>query len=156
MLMVVSHVHGGARGRRLTGALVIAMVVAALVAGCGDDEPETARLVVRERLPAQPVYVEGSVSFLRVVGPGQRVVWDGPVTNGRQVRGRRPIFERSLSAGEYRIVSYQRPCQGSCRSLDPATDRCESRVRAESGAVLTAEVTLSPRGGCRIATSETR
>jgi hypothetical protein len=123
------------------------------MAGCGAPEAgaePAAGLVVREELPPMPLHVEGSLSFLRVDGPGGEVVFDGPATDGMQVRGRDPLLERSLPAGEYRIVSHQRPCQGNCSYLDPPTDRCERTVRLEPGATLTATVVLAQQGGCQI------
>jgi hypothetical protein len=48
------------------------------------------------------------------------------------------------------VVSYQRPCQGSCGPglLDPPTDLCEERIRLEPGKTLTTSVVLGPFGGC--------
>ena len=126
-----------------------------LLAGCGGSaapggaEP-AARLVVREELPPQPRYIEGSLSFLRIEAAGGEVVFDGPVTDGMQVRGRYPLVERPLAPGDYRVVSHQRPCQGNCSLLDPPADRCERTVRLEPGATLTATVVLAPEGGCEI------
>lgn len=107
-------------------------------------------MVVSERLPSQPVHSEGSVSYLRVSGPGDAVVVDGPVTNGRQARGRRPLLDRSLPPGEYAVSSYQRPCQASCSTLEPPTDRCEGRMQVRSGEERRLTVVLEQAGGCRL------
>ena len=36
-------------------------------------------------------------------------------------------MKRRLSPGRYRVISYQRPCDGNCGLLDPPTDRCARR-----------------------------
>lgn len=141
----------GSRARRRVLAVSVVGLAAASMAGCGGGAKEDGRLVVRERLPALPVYVEGSVSFLRIVDPDGRVVVDGPVTDGREVRGRRPILDRQMAPGAYRIVSYQRPCQGNCDNLDRAVDRCERTVRLEARESRALDVVLAQRGGCRVA-----
>ena len=134
--------------------LLVTAALAAL-AGCGTAEAPSgaepaAHLVVREVLPLQPRYIEGSLSYLRVEAVGGEAVVDGPATDGTQVRGRDPLLERPLPAGEYRLVSHQRPCQGNCSFLDPPTDRCERTVRLEPGATVTATVVLAQEGGCEV------
>lgn len=139
--------------RRCLRHLVFPATAVVLLGGCGEDEDaqQQARLVVRESLPPTPRYVEGSVSFLRVEKTGSgEVIIDGPVTDGQQVRGREPLFSRAVEPGEYRLVSYQRPCQGTCEQLDPPTDRCEATVGLDAGETLTATVVLSQDGGCTV------
>jgi hypothetical protein len=109
------------------------------------------RLVIRESLPAMPRYIEGSVSFLRVERTHSReVVVDGPVTEGTQVRGRESLLSRAVAPGEYRVVSYQRPCDGNCQQLDPPVDRCNATLRVRAGETLTATVVLGQNGGCSV------
>lgn len=124
------------------------MAAAALV-GCGEDRAG-ARLVVGESLPALPVHVEGSVSYLRITRSDGGVVLDDRVTDGREVRGERPVLDRRLPSGRYELASYQRPCQGTCEVLDPPTDRCSASVRLADDDTRTVVVTLEQAGGCRI------
>lgn len=125
-----------------------------LFAGCGDEmlgEQGAARLVVREELPAEPRYMEGSLSFLRLQATGSSdVVVDGPMTTGQQARGKEPLLDTNLEPGEYRLVSYQRPCQGNCDRLEPPTDRCRTTLRLEPKESLTATIVLADDGGCTI------
>jgi len=134
-----------------------ALIAAALLAGCGEDAPRAApdgaaaRLIVRETLPRQPIYKEGTVAFLRIERLRSRtLVIDGPVTGRGFVRGRTPLFDRSLAPGAYRLVSYQRPCDGNCGYLDPPTARCEATVELEAGDIRTVTVVLDVHGGCRV------
>lgn len=136
-------------GAHLRAAAVVCCAVAALT-GCGTAASPAGRLTVSESLPDEPVYVDGSISYLRITGPDDDVVRDGPATNGRDPRGRNPLFDRRLAPGAYTIVSYQRPCQGTCDVLDPPADRCEAEieVREDENSAVVAE--LRPGGGCRI------
>lgn len=134
---------------------LIAVGLVAMLAGCGTEQSggaqQAARLVVLESLPPTPRYTEGSVSFLRVQRTGSDdVIVDGAVTDGRQVRGQEPLISRSIEPGEYRLVSYQRPCQGNCEQLDPPADRCRAMLRLDPGATLTATIVLGQSGGCRV------
>ena len=143
--------------RFVTWALVSTAVLA--LAACAEErsgtarsgEPRATRLIIRESLPAMPVYIEGSVSFLRVVQTGSgEVLADGRATDGVQVRGRDALFSRAVEPGEYRLVSYQRSCNGNCGILDPPSDRCDATVRVPAGDTLTATVVLGQNGGCTV------
>lgn len=134
----------------MQASAALCCAVAAL-AGCGNADEHAGRLTVSELLPDQPVHIEGSVSYLRITGPDNDVVLDGPATNGRDPRGRSPLFSRRLAPGRYTIVSYQRPCQGTCNVLDPPADRCEAEIRVRDDENSTVVAELRPGGGCRIA-----
>lgn len=143
---------------RAFAQLSMTMLATVLLVGCGEERPDTdgrmARLVVRESLPSTPRYTEGSLSFLRLEwAESGEVVVDGPMTGGREVRGRTPLLSRRLAPGDYHLISYQRPCQGNCRYLDPPTDRCDTILSLDPGEVLTATVELGADGGCTIRTS---
>jgi hypothetical protein len=102
-----------------------------------------ARLVVREARAAEPLYIEGSVGYLRIVDADAGTV----VRNGRARTAApgttRRIFRRVLPPGRYRIVSYQRPCDGNCDYLDGPTERYAATVKIRDGepARVTFEVT---------------
>jgi zinc D-Ala-D-Ala dipeptidase len=88
------------------------------------------------------VYVEGSISFVRVRDrSGELVV---------RRRTAKPRFRmlRRLPPGRYRVISYQRPCDGNCSLLDPPADRCTRRVRILSGGRTEVRVTVRPGRGC--------
>ena len=67
-------------------------------------------------------------------------------------RVHRPRFrmQRRLAPGRYRVISYQRPCDGNCGTLDPPTDRCARRVRILSGGLTEVAVRVRPGRGCRM------
>jgi len=89
------------------------------------------------------LYIEGSYSYVRVEQDEKKVV---------QVRlkGRKLEATVRLEPGSYRLVSFQRPCDGNCGLLDPPTDRCSSEIEAKAGALVEATVRLSPGEGCTI------
>lgn len=72
------------------------------------------------------------------------------MTDGRKVGESAPLFNRVLEPGQYRLVSYQRPCAGNCERLDPPTDRCKATVSLAAGETLTATVVLRQQGRCAV------
>ena len=141
-------------------AVMVRLLLAAgfaVLAGCGSEASEPpreasgGRVVVWETLPPQPVYIEGSLGYLRVeaVGTGAVLV-DGRVTDPNEARGTAPLFEETVEPGEYRLESHQRPCSGNCSMLDPPADRCAATLDVEPGATVTATIQLAQTGGCSI------
>jgi D-alanyl-D-alanine dipeptidase len=118
-------------------------VVAALVAlpAAADAAPGT--LDLRESIDrSRGTYVEGSVSYVRVRG-----VRGKPVVS-RRVRRPRFRMQRRLGSGRYRVISYQRPCDGNCGFLDPPTDRCSRPVRILSDGLTQVSVRVRPGRRC--------
>jgi zinc D-Ala-D-Ala dipeptidase len=118
-------------------------VVAALVAlpAAADATPGT--LDLRQSFDhSRGVYVEGAVSYVRVRGVRGKLVV--------AKRSRRPRFrmQRRLAPGPYMVINYQRPCAGTCRVLDPPTDRCARRVRILSGGLTEVAVRVRPSRRC--------
>jgi D-alanyl-D-alanine dipeptidase len=123
-----------------TLATTVALAALALPAAA-DGAPGT--LDYRQRLDSsRGVYVEGSISFVRVRdASGDLVV---------RRRTSRPRFRmrRKLPPGRYRVISYQRPCDGNCGLLDPPADRCARRVRVLSGGLTEVRVVERPGRRC--------
>jgi D-Ala-D-Ala dipeptidase-like protein/beta-lactamase family protein len=122
----------------------IAVVVAFLaLPAAAEAAPGT--LDVRESIDrSRGVYVEGSISYVRVrTSRGKRV-------SARRVRKPRFRMRRQLAPGRYRVISYQRPCEGNCGRLDPPTDRCARRVRILSGGLTEVAVRVRPGRRCRM------
>ena len=90
------------------------------------------------------VYIEGSYSYVRVEQDEKNVVQVR--LKGRKV----PEATVRLEPGSYRLVSFQRPCDGNCGYLDPPTDQCRSEIEAKAGVLVEATVRLSPGEGCTI------
>jgi len=90
------------------------------------------------------LYVEGSVSYVRVRGVR------GKLVVARRVNRARFRMRRQLGSGRYRVISYQRPCDGNCSQLDPPTDRCARHVRILSGGLTEVAVRVRPGRRCRI------
>lgn len=132
---------------------LVSLGAAVLLAACGDADTtggSTGVLVVTEILPARPVYTEGSIAYLRLEqADGKLVMEDRPVTEVLEPRGGR-LLRRRLPGGRYRVISYQRPCQGNCSHLEPPTDRCETVVQVRAGRTVQTTVVLGQRDGCRL------
>jgi Beta-lactamase enzyme family len=121
-------------------------VLAVAPAGAGPAS-DRGSLTLSSRLDlSDGIYIEGSVSYLRLKR-GDRVV--------ARRSGSGPIRTRlKPHAGLYRVVSYQRPCDGNCSLLDPPTDRCSKRVRVYAGESSSARVVTKPGSGCTIRVAE--
>jgi D-alanyl-D-alanine dipeptidase len=130
----------------LRAALVSLGLLACLPAAAGAQAPR-GMLDVSQRFDfSGGVYVEGSVSYLRVRN-ARRVVFE------RSRRGELGARLR-LRAGRYRVTSFQRPCEGNCGLLDPPTDRCSRRVRVFAGEPTTVRIVTRPGRGCRLRVTE--
>jgi len=134
-------------------ALLRVLVAPALVltiAGCGEGEPRSAaeagRLVVHKSLSGGPLFIEGSVTRLKVVGEDGSVVVDGLREAGTLDT---PIFDRELPAGTYEVSAVERPCQGSCGLLDPPAEgtRCTVTVDVRGDRTADVEIILSGLAG---------
>jgi D-alanyl-D-alanine dipeptidase len=88
------------------------------------------------------VYIEGSISFVRVRNPHDELVVR------RRLAKPRFRMKRKLRPGLYRVISYQRPCDGNCDFLDPPTDSCARRVRILSRGLTAVSVRVRPGRGC--------
>ena len=119
--------------------LGIATVVVAVLALPASAANAPGTLDYRQTFTKGPPWVEGQVSYVRVRDArGDAVV-------SRRVQ-HRPSFRlvRKLSPGRYRVISYQRPCDGSCNHLDPPAARCSRRIRILSGGLTDVRTTVRP------------
>jgi hypothetical protein len=140
------------RYRRLALGLVV-VAIAGCAAAQGRDEvaAQPSRLVIHEqRAAGGPMYIEGSLGFLRVAP-----VASGTDLDATQVPTAAPgeavkIFDERLEPGQYRIVSYQRPCDGNCDYLDPPTDRCAATLELDAGETREITIHVQPGRDCRV------
>ncbi len=92
------------------------------------------------------MYTEGSQSYLTVAAAtGGRDTVEYVVMNPEH-----PVYSKPLAPGRYTITSWQRPCDGNCSNLDPATDRCHSTISMPSNGPMFLSIVLTPGRGCRI------
>jgi D-alanyl-D-alanine dipeptidase len=118
-------------------------VVACLAALPGAAEAAPGTLDLRQSVDGSSgLYTEGAVSYVRVRGRS------GAVVVRRRVHRPRFRMQRLLPPGRYRVISYQRPCDGNCGLLDPPTDRCAQPVRVFSGGLTEVAVRVRPGRGC--------
>lgn len=89
-------------------------------------------------------YTEGQVSFLRVRGPES--------LDRRFLAPALTVvaLDADVAPGAYRLVSYQRPCDGNCHYLDAPTDRCAGRISVAAGRLTDVTITWAPGAGCQI------
>jgi hypothetical protein len=131
----------------LFAAVLLAPVGCGGGADSGDVRGSGAGLLLIEQVQAgAALYIEGSVSYVRV-----ETQQGDTVLEERLPARDRPSVSVRLDPGDYRLASWQRPCDGNCSVLDPATDRCERSVTIGSSQELHAIIRLSPGEGCSIA-----
>jgi hypothetical protein len=126
------------------------------MAACGPEERPSAgdrqgRLVVHKALAAGPIFIEGSVTHVRLVHRDGKVVLDGLRPAGSVDV---PLVDRAVPPGTYRLTAVERPCDGNCGTLDPpvATTRC--RVKVIVSAARTTRVKIVLRRGQASALSD--
>ena len=87
--------------------------------------------------------IEGYVSYLRVDRPG------GAAVIGGQLPGRGQVTLR-LPAGQYRLQSWQRTCDGTCSHLDQPTAHCARAFALRPGQSLVVTIRVRFPATCAI------
>jgi hypothetical protein len=134
-----------------------AIALLSALSGCASSAPADlgpppairgAELVVREARAAQPLYIEGSFGYLRIVRLDRGIV----VRKGRARTAdpghTRTLLRRFLPPARYRITAYQRPCDGNCGYLDGPTERCDVTVAVRDGRPRSVTLEVTPGAGC--------
>ncbi|MBD0280948.1 MAG: hypothetical protein ICV69_01955 [Thermoleophilaceae bacterium] len=127
---------------RLVRASLLCLVVALLVPAGASAARGTLdyRQVVDT---SRGTYVEGSFSYVSVRDARGAVVLEREFRQRRRLRLRQP-----LSAGRYRVTSFQRPCSAGCAALDPPTDACARPLRVLPRGRTVVRVVVRPGRGC--------
>ena len=135
--------------RLVTAVAVLGLAAVPASHGAGPAPADHGgRLVVREARAAEPLYIEGSIGYLRIVDADTgTVIRKGRARTAAPGTTRR-IFRRVLPPGRYRIVSYQRPCDGNCDYLDGPTERCTTVVTIRDGQPARVTFEVTPGAGC--------
>ncbi len=145
--------------RALLRFTLVGSTAAVLLAGCGGYEPggyEPGENAVDVRVRqvfdmSEGAYVEGSYSYVRVERPQGGKLLEERLPDGEPAGQEKFVSDviLRLDPGDYRLVSFQRPCDGSCDSLDPPTDECERVIRVTRREALVT-VTVRPGEACTI------
>jgi hypothetical protein len=124
--------------------LLVAALAATACSGHYRAGPHAARLVVRQLRGPGPIPVEGAYSYARVERDGKTVA---------QVRLSAALVPRAvirLDPGSYRLVSFQRNCNGNCHLLGPPSGECGRAFSARANETVRATVRVTFGTGCRI------
>jgi len=101
-------------------------------------------LAIRKVRVGDAIPIEGAITFIRVKRPSGRVV----------LTRRLPASDRltlPLRPGRYRLVSWQRLCDGNCGTLDPPSHRCARSLTIRAGERLRATIRVNyAAAGCVI------
>jgi hypothetical protein len=89
------------------------------------------------------VPIEGALSYIRL----ERAT--GATVTERQLPGSGQLTLRARP-GAYRLVSWQRTCDGNCGNLDPPSQQCARHVTLRPGEQLTAAIRVNFASGCVI------
>jgi hypothetical protein len=87
--------------------------------------------------------IEGEYSYVRIESPSgasiaeERLPEDGRVTI-------------HLSPDSYRLISYQRICNGNCGYLEPPSEQCSSTFEISGDKPLVARIRVTFGSGCTI------
>lgn len=137
--------------------LLLVPVAAALLGGCGGSPP------------AQPdtaaAAAEGNNGTLVVQQDGRRpqhTAWYVRIETTKATtvtEAAYPVDDialtKQLPAGQYRVISWHRPCSSECptsgeRGLGPLTEVCGAKVAVNAGARVTATVRITADGACEV------
>jgi hypothetical protein len=134
---------------------VVLLGLACLIVACGGTDEheavsETGRLVVERSLAERPLFIEGSVTHVRIVRD------DGATIVDETRPGGSPLFDEALRPGDYAVETVERPCDANCDYLDGPVEstRCATDVRVRIGATTTVSIVLGmdgprPTASCR-------
>lgn len=129
-------------------SILLLVAAAAFVAGCSDapGHEQSARLHVQQAVAkGSPLPIEGAYAYIRVEQP------DGSKVVERRLSGsRQPSATVELADGRYRLLSWQRTCDGNCGYLDPPSDRCSGEFELRHDQRLAVTITVRYGSGCRI------
>ena len=100
-------------------------------------------------------YDDGAFHYLRIEDHTGEVVLERQYRRGSDVR-----LVARLHSGRYRVISWQRPCEGACPGkghgharLDAPTDICGTKIKVVPNQLLTVIVRLKPGVGCTAVSS---
>ena len=145
--------------------LAVVALASLAVAACGGSEtgspgaatePEATSVQVRQLYDiSKGVYVEGAYSYVRVDDLDGDTLVEKKLDDPTQRDDRTFVSATALSLdpGTYRLVSYQRPCDGTCAYLDPPTDRCSREIVVQPGDNAPVTIRVRPGEGCTIETA---
>jgi hypothetical protein len=104
-------------------------------------DPVPVRITQVVTSKAQPV--EGALSYLRVDHAGGATVIDGRLPGSQQVT-------LWLPAGQYRLRSWQRTCDGNCSHLDQPTIECARAFSLHRGEPLVVTIQVDWTSNCTV------
>jgi hypothetical protein len=138
--------------------LVVPLVARAVSACSGAERPDPGPDAVDVRIRqifdmSEGAYFEGSYSYVRVESlVGDELVEERLPLDAKKLDELRFLSTRALrlDPGTYRLVSFQRPCDGSCDSLDPPTDSCSRRITVTRDRSVDVATTVRPGEGCTV------
>lgn len=105
----------------------------------------SASLTVTEHQESGRTFTEGSISYL-VVRQADRIVVRKTSENAPAYR---PLLDDlPLEPGNYQLISYRRPCDGSCEALDPPVARCSRHVQLEAGQRIVVDIEVRVPNRC--------
>jgi hypothetical protein len=122
---------------------LIALAVGALLTATAGARTVKPTLRVTQSFVGSVFYVEGSIGYVRIQNRPGRTLVQKTFRAAKELRF-------ALMPGSYRLVSFQRPCDGNCGYLDPPTDRCARAFRVRAKDTVAARILVSPGSGCTV------
>jgi hypothetical protein len=101
------------------------------------------QLKITQVTDGDAIPVEGALSYIRI----ERET--GAALTERQLPGSHQLWLR-VPPGAYRLVSWQRTCDGDCGYLDPPSNRCARPFPLRPGEELDVAIRVNFTSGCVI------
>jgi hypothetical protein len=147
---------GCARPSDVMGRAVVLMMMMLGLASCsGHPDPgataagppkDAGQLMITQITVGHVFPTEGARSYIRVESPA------GAALAARQLPGSQKLV-LPLEPGAYRLVSWQRTCDGNCGNLDPPSDRCARPFTVRPHQKLDVTIRVNFASGCVIVMS---
>jgi hypothetical protein len=122
---------------------LVAVLLAATLAGCGDKDDDTAAVRISSRTVMGPVYFEGALKFVALRDEhGDRAL--------REELDESASLSWRLAPGRYRLTAWARPCSGNCGSLDDPVDGCAATVTLTRERERSVRIVFTAGEPCRV------
>jgi hypothetical protein len=139
--------------------LLLASVALIALSACANEQsPDPGRDAVDVPIRqiydmSQGGYEEGSYSYVRIGNlDGDELIEKRFTQDARKIGKLRFLSTMTLrlDPGSYRLVSFQRPCDGNCSVLDPPTDTCSREIVVLRDRPVRVRITVRPGAGCTV------
>ncbi len=130
-------------------AFLLVPVAAVLLGGCGGSPPAEQQHTGTVEVKQQGTPPQRTAWYLRIEDMEAKPVTEHAYPNAAIA------LTQQLSAGDYRVISWNRPCADTCPSsgengLGPLSEVCGAPIKVTEGVRVSATVVIESEGSCSV------